>query len=127
MLSANSSDCASDSGLAFPLNDAALARADPDLDLDLVRLVERAALTMDLCGLCGIFRVVLQIRSINPGTQKNSESSDSHRLKPRLSPHVRSRSSRGALLNDLMLARIVWIRSDISRLERIVSRHIDLY
>ena len=70
MLSANSLDCASDSGLAFPLNDAALARADPDLDLDLVRLVERAALTMDLCGLCGIFRVVLQIRSMNPGTQK---------------------------------------------------------
>ena len=127
MLSANSSDCgcASDSGLVFPLNDAALARADPDLDLDLVRLVERAALTMDLCGLCGIFRVVLQIRSINPGTQKNSESSDSQRLKPRLSPHVRS--SRGALLNNLMLARTVWIRSDISRLERIVSRHIDLY
>lgn len=70
MLSANSSDCASDSGLAFPLNDAALARADPDLDLDLVRLVERAALTMDLCGLCGIFRVVLQIRSMNPEIQQ---------------------------------------------------------
>ena len=72
MLSANSSARVSASGLVFPLNEAALARAELDLAAmgawagDLVRLLDRADRTMDLCGLCGIFRVVLQILSMNP-------------------------------------------------------------
>lgn len=75
MLSANSSALASASGLIFALNEAALARAEPDLAPavsragDLVRLLERATRTIDLCGLCGILRVVLQILSMNPGAQ----------------------------------------------------------
>ena len=72
MLSASSSARVSASGLVFPLNEAALARAELDLAAmgawagDLVRLLDRADRTMDLCGLCGIFRVVLQILSMNP-------------------------------------------------------------
>ena len=63
----------SDSGLFLVLNEAVLPRADLDLAPamsgwagDLLRLEDRATLTMDLCGVCGIFRVVRQILSINP-------------------------------------------------------------
>ena len=51
---------------------------------------------------------------------------NSHRLSPRLSPLVRSSRGRGVLFSHLMLVRSVWIKSDISRLEMSVSRHIDL-
>ena len=86
MLSANSSALASASGLIFALNEAALARAEPDLAPavsragDLVRLLERATRTIDLCGLCGILRVVLQILSMNPGAQCNVNTGHSHVL-----------------------------------------------
>ena len=80
ILSANSSDWASASGLGFALIEAALAKADPDLDRDLARLVERAPLSMDLCGLCGNFSVVLQILSINPKTTFKKNLYESHRF-----------------------------------------------